>query len=702
MNLQEAHILRSEARELIAQASKVLSEGASEQSIRSATDLLYEAIRKDPGLSDPHWHLAELYMRCGDCNNALECYLVALRLDPTLQDDDRAAAHVYGNLGRLYETRGSVDEAVRIYSRYLCFYPLGAAAPAVAERLMLLTDGAGHWMRSLQSACRLQADSDHEGAIQWFREALQQYPESSSIHHLFAISLRQQGYHDEAVNVLERAIGLDPHSRSFVEMGLTYAMIGNPYVEESFYERALQADADDPYVHYLLGMAAYGRKDRDHAVERLQRALALAPDALWAASAGNILSELMQAGDVGVPPCLRTPVEWRRWQKELEGIDFPYPAKAVAIPNQADDLVAFADAAEAPAGKPESRPFHFRLRCRPVPEHFELESFLRLTESGMQSRTAALKLENKERSKLCGLTMFRTERRDTQTDHMVLSALIFRGDEIVEFWFRSPWAVYRLVHDSYMFMIDDAKLLTFEQMHQARKKQYEMRATRQPGDWEALTGLGCALSALGDLNGAQDFLQKALKLQPTNNKVMLAMARCWLRSNKPDRAVAVLSRATDADVECLRTLGTAYERNRQPDKAVKAYQKALESGPDVNIIRQLAASYDSLQKYDMAERELKKAIGLDDKDPYLRLQLASVYRRSRQIQEAITLCKDALSLDSKSVSGNLLLGLVYMDASYWDMAQKQLHQVIALDYDNQTARAALDQIQVEKRKLRRF
>jgi tetratricopeptide (TPR) repeat protein len=693
----EALERRGQARALLATAPPT-PDVRDEQALRQTIDVLFKVIRLDPGFHEARWRLAELYDAVGDLAQAREHYLAALALEPTIGDNAPVAARLYRNLARIHEICGDAEGARRTYNRFLTFFPLAREATPVAERLSMLSLCGSAWFDSYVAGARAQLENRHEAALTALEEAARLFPSASCVQILSALSMRKCGGHDSAIACLERALEIDPHPRTYVELGATYGVSGNPYVEEGFYFRALEASPHDTLAMFHLGAAAYARKDRDLALESLQRALKLAPDAPWAEKAASFLDEMLRAGEVEYPDCLKDPVEWRQWTHEMLGVAVPYPAQAQILPNvETGVLLSFVD-------HPENRVFYFVVRRTPTPENFERDAFLRQLRKSFQQEFNEVNLESAEETQLSGLPAFLSEHRERKTDFMLLRAWIFRDEEIFEFWCRSPWVVYRRARPSFMHMLNATRIMSAQELFAWQRRVFEERLASHPREVEALAGLGAAAIGLGDFEYAQEIYTRLLRLDPDNARALGDLGVCYFKLNRLDLAVAPLTKATAQTPtrRLLRTLGLVYELKKQPDKAIKVFLKALEGRPDCELLTLLGGSYESLKKYDLAEAEYKKALTLDPHYLEAKVRLGSLYGRIKRPEEGVKQLKEAIAVDGKNIAALMALAALYMDMGYWDMAEKTLHQVWRIDPNFEGAQQAMDDLAVRKKKSRRY
>ena len=86
---------------------------AKDESLQSAE----RGIHEDTGLAQLHKNLGDCHYRAARYDDALDCYLRATRINPTLGDD------VYLKLGNIRFKRQERDEAVRCWEQALVLDP---------------------------------------------------------------------------------------------------------------------------------------------------------------------------------------------------------------------------------------------------------------------------------------------------------------------------------------------------------------------------------------------------------------------------------------------------------------------------------------------------------------------------------------------------------------------------------------------------
>lgn len=172
-----------------------------------------------------------------------------------------------------------------------------------------------------------------------------------------------------------------------------------------------------------------------------------------------------------------------------------------------------------------------------------------------------------------------------------------------------------------------------------RHGQYEQAAEKvepvvrdQPGDWRAQFAYGRAMVGMGKLEDARRALDRAYRLRPDNEEVVVALADCMARQKDVKDAYQLL-RAFGKDFRSWRAylaLSTVAEASGDPDTAAAAAVDAIK------VNEPLPGQRASIEPYMRAAdlgfrfgresdgvRRLRQAYGLLPGDPRISEQLAS-------------------------------------------------------------------------------
>jgi len=100
------------------------------------------------------------------------------------------------------------------------------------------------------------------------------------------------------------------------------------------------------------------------------------------------------------------------------------------------------------------------------------------------------------------------------------------------------------------------------------------------------------------------------------------------------------------DLATTKSLGLAFLEEFKLDEAEKSFLKFIKLAPNEKLgYANLGLTYLRMGKFTEAEKQLDKAIKIDQKDPDIRLILATVYQMSDKRDKAIIQLKEALSSD---------------------------------------------------------
>ncbi|KAG1671374.1 hypothetical protein FOA52_002984 [Chlamydomonas sp. UWO 241] len=145
--------------------------------------------------------------------------------------------------------------------------------------------------------------------------------------------------------------------------------------------------------------------------------------------------------------------------------------------------------------------------------------------------------------------------------------------------------------------------------------------------------------ARGDVEGALKKLRKIPDISPHYTKARMAMADIFLRSRK-DKAsyikcyLDLVDLAADYDTYCM--LGEAFMQIQEPEKAVRAFERALEYNPkDAELIRKIARALVTTHDYSRAIDYYNKAIYIARGNWGMLLELANLLVRLHQWQPAV-------------------------------------------------------------------
>lgn len=142
------------------------------------------------------------------------------------------------------------------------------------------------------------------------------------------------------------------------------------------------------------------------------------------------------------------------------------------------------------------------------------------------------------------------------------------------------------------------------------------RLARDPRDVAALIDAGKAALAMGDVDAAVGFFNRADQVSPGNPSVKAGLAGALVRSENPFEAIPLVAEAEKAgplDAATAADRGLAYDLVGDNETAQRHYQQALARGSSDEVVRRLALSYAMAGDKRASEQTLTPLLQRNDK-----------------------------------------------------------------------------------------
>jgi tetratricopeptide (TPR) repeat protein len=211
---------------------------------------------------------------------------------------------------------------------------------------------------------------------------------------------------------------------------------------------------------------------------------------------------------------------------------------------------------------------------------------------------------------------------------------------------------------------------------------YQKAVELNPYYWVNHNVLGNAYYGLADYGRAADCYRRVIELDPNNSYAYNNLGAVLVQSGKFQEAVEPLQKSLQfsADGQAYSNLGIAYFYLKDYDKAILAYEKAVQLVPTSDMfVGNLAEAYNLVGQKDRAQATFEQAISLAYKDLRVNPRDASTkgrlglwYSKKGDVQQALKFIKEARALDPNNAD------LIYYQA-----------QVLALSGDKTKSLAAL-------------
>ena len=238
---------------------------------------------------------------------------------------------------------------------------------------------------------------------------------------------------------------------------------------------------------------------------------------------------------------------------------------------------------------------------------------------------------------------------------------------------------HTLLGRTYLRSLGNGQGQQSNEMLQAAIKEYETIARLKPNDVETHVLLGQLYGLSHDSTKAEQQFKAAAAVDPSNEEVVLNLARLYTEEGDLAKAAKVLA-AVPADDRSTRmnfALAGIYDQLKQPKDAAAAYQAVLNDDPDNQDAKKgLAQAYLMAGEKDKAAKAYSDLLKKDPSDPQALIREAEIDRQNGKYDEALAALKKAEGL----APGNLELeyneGLVYDALGRFDDAVKMFRMAL--------------------------
>jgi tetratricopeptide (TPR) repeat protein len=214
------------------------------------------------------------------------------------------------------------------------------------------------------------------------------------------------------------------------------------------------------------------------------------------------------------------------------------------------------------------------------------------------------------------------------------------------------------------------------------KARVEFRNALQiaPTDPEARFELGVVNEKLGKIREAAQFYQGAIDVSPEHLGAHTNLARLYVFSGAPDRAMELLKPSLEKhpnNSELLALRAAARIQQKDMSGAQADADRAVELDPkNEDAVATLAGIYTSLKALDKAQNVLEAAIARVPATVDLRLALAQVYAGENRTADAERVLLDLVRLRPNERAHRIRLAQLYSRQNQLDAAENALREGI--------------------------
>lgn len=204
-----------------------------------------------------------------------------------------------------------------------------------------------------------------------------------------------------------------------------------------------------------------------------------------------------------------------------------------------------------------------------------------------------------------------------------------------------------------------------------------------PGDAQALNLAAISSMALGDLGGAEDYLQRAIAARPGFSPALNNFGLVLDQRGRLGEAADIFLLALEADpksLEAANNLAYAYIRLGRLREAEEILRNVLATWPKyAPALLNLANLLISIGELTEAEHFTNELIAVDPNNPNAHLNAGRVYSDSGRFEAAEAAFNNALSRDPGYVGAYNNLGLLFHRLGRFEEAEAAYQRALAID-----------------------
>lgn len=219
---------------------------------------------------------------------------------------------------------------------------------------------------------------------------------------------------------------------------------------------------------------------------------------------------------------------------------------------------------------------------------------------------------------------------------------------------------------------------------------YQKGMQTDPNDGRNYYGMGTYVRVYEhNLQKAQEWLERAYRVDPDNLELYLEMGAFYLESKEYDKAIEILSKGASMKVPIAcpyQGLGMVYMALGFPKIAEENYKKAIHADPFRESVHyDVASFYVAIGELDKAETYLDQALALNPLQKWAEMEARMVtlkgfiYLLRREYDSAETLFKRVLMKDNMDVGARIGMGHILNSRKKYKEAEHYFQHTEASD-----------------------
>ncbi len=197
-----------------------------------------------------------------------------------------------------------------------------------------------------------------------------------------------------------------------------------------------------------------------------------------------------------------------------------------------------------------------------------------------------------------------------------------------------------------------------------------------------------------DSANAIKFAKEALNLED-NKEIRIFLGKILLDAGENVEVVNILKPpAKDGDVEALKLLATALEREGKKEEAIEIYKKIIGKKEDcVDAYIGMGRIYTSIDKYEEARNAYEKAYKLNPNDVNVCQSLAFIYEKIGNEKDALKYLDFGIEIEPENKHLWTTKGRILLNTGKYEDAKRAYQKAISIDSDFRPAVEGLKDVE---------
>jgi len=210
---------------------------------------------------------------------------------------------------------------------------------------------------------------------------------------------------------------------------------------------------------------------------------------------------------------------------------------------------------------------------------------------------------------------------------------------------------------------------------------------------------------IGDNTNAIKFAKEALNLED-NREIRIFLGKILLDAGENVEVVNILKPpAKEGDVEALKLLATALEREGKNEEAIEIYKKIIEKKEDcVDAYIGMGRIYTALNRYEDARDAYEKAYKFNPNDVNVCQSLAFIYEKIGNEKDALKYLDFGIEIEPENKHLWTTKGRILLNMERYEDAKRAYKKAISIDPDFRPAVEGLKDVErkIEEREIENY